>query len=656
MTGTLPSLSPNGGISQAKLPGGDDPSDATPTAKVGTKVIDDDMMEKVIKFEFVPLTQEATQQIAFVHVNVLLALQTAFGSDLVILDNKSNVLGPIDTVDWVSPARHQRSFTINCQPGFKSHRKTRYVIQHRIRTNQSISTLKNFSSVNKIIKTHNAWMKRHFWCETILDIAQAGYLLEINPAHYSVEMAEAKVKAKILAKTGKPCPPFKLVYASPNIKASDGRLHRTKAYSLEFQRSNSDGLMRALKTTFNGSKEFIFSKFRYTHPKEFTNAIKYQNSFLKSIYVIPLLNCTAESLFYFEAKIKNITGVREIIPSRNADTTGRFNILVHEQAFKSARAEMIANFEEWYMEVPNDARPHPDAFSGRTCIGAQGGEDDQSTGDHSFMSMSALSFSTDMSAGDDTATLPSFTPTSGTYAWGKITQPQQVPMFPFPIPAAVGGDTPLSELTASHNSEMSEMQRKLDQIKLAAEQQAASDAAQMLTLQKSIDNQAKLLQTMENFMSTFGPSIQSLAAMAPVLVPNLAIQPPISSIQRPVIPTNTLPPVDPITARPVAPVDSASATDPVSQPPPKSPPSTAHETTLPDSASIPPPSPTQSPKPSDTAISDPVPGPTPITQAPMEVDVPENAKRSNDEEEERSIEAARKRVDARPSPQKQDFQ
>jgi hypothetical protein len=473
----------------------DDSSEATPKAGKETKKIDQGLKELTLRFEFQPRTSEAATKCAIVHTHLLLELQIAFDDDIKIYNNKNAELTKIDPIKWNSPAIHQRNFVMHARPGTQK-RRTKYIILHRVHTNQSISTLRNYHTISKLLKSNDCWLKNHDWDESVWDTAQAGHLIGINPAHYTPSEATRKLSKQIEAKVNFKVPPIRLVYTSPRSNSSGGNEVRSKAYAVEFARADAAVVLRALKDTFTGTRQFLMAKLRFTHPIAYANALKLQNQHLASVYVLPLLNLTDDAIWYIEGKIKAVEGVTDIVPTRNSDTTGRFNILIKKSSFKAAKVIISTAFEQWYQEVPADVRPPPDAFSGSPRIGTQG-SDDESTGEQSFLSMSALSFaSMDMSTGPEP--FESFTPASGTYSWSQVLQiPRQADP---PIPIAVGLTTQVSDLTASQNTELESLKQQFNLLQTKAEEERRLDQEKISLLTKAFDRQEVMLTALQSLI------------------------------------------------------------------------------------------------------------------------------------------------------------
>ena len=345
----------------------DDASISTLVSGQSAFPAEDPMVETTLRFEFKPKDQAAAAKTAFLHTQLLAHLQSNFEEDIKIYDNKGTVLPQIDTVEWHSSTVHQRHFKIHVIPGTER-RITKHFIQHRIRTTQSLSTLRNHHAISTLLKKHNAYFRQHQWNETIYDTIQLGHIIGLNPQHYDNTQAIAIVQQSIQKTTSAQIPPIRMIYSSPSIRHSD-KDYRTKAYSIETERKNVPAVLKLLKsayqitdTTTSQDHRFLIAKLRYSHPESYVNAIKMQTQLLTNTYVIPLLYVTPEALFYMEDQIRKIRGVIDLVPTRRSTVTGRYNILVQKRHFEEVQDFLVTQIDILYADVPSDALIPPGRF------------------------------------------------------------------------------------------------------------------------------------------------------------------------------------------------------------------------------------------------------------------------------------------------------
>jgi hypothetical protein len=363
---------------------------------------------------------------------------------------------------------HQSHFHIHASQA-TSTRKARYSIIHRIRTSQTLSTIRNYHSIFSLLKKHHCYLRTHSWPETVWDVRQAGYVIGIDPKHYTSETASHLV-ADIIAKatTGK-CPPIRMIYTSQRIQIGDRNIS-SKVYAIEFERQHSKEIMQKIKLAFSGSTKFLMAKLRFSHPEAFANALKIQNQMMIDTSFIPMTNVSKDEYFYLQPMIESITGVKAVVQTRTTTTKGRYHILVQSKLYKEVRAKLIQGFETIYSDVPDDAKqkPHAFLFSGPPGILPRNDEDDESSGVLSFLSTSAASFAsidTSNFADEYVASVPA----SGTYSWSQIAQrksPTSIPKevtTPATVPTEPAASSAFSVITSSdRQSPASEIQQMRD--------------------------------------------------------------------------------------------------------------------------------------------------------------------------------------------------
>jgi hypothetical protein len=136
------------------------------------------------------------------------------------------------------------------------------------------------------------------------------------------------------------------------------------------------------------------------------------------------------------------------VSTRTTSKLGRYNILIPAGQFKAVKANIIHHFPDYYNKVSADAKQNPNAlmFLGPPGIKADIDNEDESSGDMSFLTTSAASFASfDMSTTADAFEI--FTPAAGTYSWSDVVQ-QKSP----PIPSEVTTPIPVATVTAASHA------------------------------------------------------------------------------------------------------------------------------------------------------------------------------------------------------------
>jgi hypothetical protein len=150
--------------------------------------------------------------------------------------------------------------------------------------------------------------------------------------------------------------------------------------------------MTTLKTVFRSNpRGWVAAKILHVNPKAFASALHYQNTCLANNYVVQLTRITEEQMSHLRKPIcQNIPAILDIVDTKHTPTTGRYNVMVHKDAFKKVREYLNTNLQEMMSTyVPEDIPSHPD---GSPSVMMNDNGDDHSSGDESYLSLSAASF------------------------------------------------------------------------------------------------------------------------------------------------------------------------------------------------------------------------------------------------------------------------
>jgi hypothetical protein len=190
------------------VPSDTDDAISTATPKAGTTPtdIDEEMKEIMLCFESQPKNVEAAKKVAVVHTHLLSKIKEAFEEDVIIYNNKGKEVKNIDPINW-NPVMHQSHFHIHASHGM-TNRKSKYIILYGICTSQSLATICTYNMINSLLKQHACYMKEHHWNESVWDVTQAGYLIGINPKHYTPDTANQVVSNMMDKKSPGMCPPL----------------------------------------------------------------------------------------------------------------------------------------------------------------------------------------------------------------------------------------------------------------------------------------------------------------------------------------------------------------------------------------------------------------------------------------------------------------
>ncbi|KAI2512753.1 hypothetical protein MHU86_1541 [Fragilaria crotonensis] len=394
------------GKSHANPASHDDMSDVTVNNGKTSNENESQMISKVLKFSFV-YSGTTQHKIApsIIHTHWMQAVQAAFGTDVIIMNNQNQHVEDIDPLKWTDQTIHQKQFKLyQKSTGRDDRRNTTYYILHRIITNESISKIKATPSVSKIMKDYQCYVTDHQWDETQWDTTRLGFVTGHDPSFFNRSQAAAKfnthLHSKPLANKIK-IPIFRFVFTSPQIRHATHTVS-TKAYAIEVLSEDSVKMLQVLKSLVGTTPEFAPYTLRRKYPEGYEKAIRYQTKLLTSTMVIILQNITDDMMFYLQDRILQTAGVKEILPSPKVHDLGRYSVLVDKELFKAARQTLSSSLGNWVKnEIPSDAQPWDDQFAGPARVKPLY-DDGLSSGENSWMTQSNASFmSMDLPTGQD---------------------------------------------------------------------------------------------------------------------------------------------------------------------------------------------------------------------------------------------------------------
>jgi hypothetical protein len=144
--------------------------------------------------------------------------------------------------------------------------------------------------VKQFLQENKDWLGIHHWNKDKCDIVNLGFIMEIYPKKYSVDVAMTRVTKAVVKKEVniKNDPPSKLVMSNPRVSG----MH-TMAYSVQVQKVSAVTMIEFLKIAYKpatkkDNPKFILMSLKQTNQKEFQMAIQLQNKFLNGLMGIQI--------------------------------------------------------------------------------------------------------------------------------------------------------------------------------------------------------------------------------------------------------------------------------------------------------------------------------------------------------------------------------
>jgi hypothetical protein len=137
-----------------KLAGQDALSDATHLTGTNANTNKQKMTSKVLKFSFV-YTSSNKQKVApsVIHTHWMQAVQEAYGTGIIIVNNKNQNVKTVSTLKWTDPSIHAKQFQLHQKTLGRDERRTpTFYVIHCVLTNVSLSKIR---SVQRIVQEFN---------------------------------------------------------------------------------------------------------------------------------------------------------------------------------------------------------------------------------------------------------------------------------------------------------------------------------------------------------------------------------------------------------------------------------------------------------------------------------------------------------------------
>ena len=376
----------------------DDLSIATPPIGYRNSDDDHDFVSKTIRFYFAPEDRTRLDSItpSEVHTQWLRIVSTTFGPDVKIINNNNK---PVTNVDPNENAPKDKAHKHQFKQHHKSmgltpsgHPKTSVTIIHRILTRIPFGQIKRHSTAFQLLKDNKCFLKEHLWDEQEWDVQQIGFVTGYNPKYYTPEKTTMYVRARLCKAMPKAkVPKFQTVLQTHKIN-HQGRISSTQAYTIEVPTSSVPQLLPIIKDVTKDTQEYVAFQMRRRNPDAFQGAIRFQNHILANQHVVMINHIGAEAMYYLSDRIQAIPGVKDVIPTKKVDQTGKFYVLVDKKAESAVRMSLKNQFNGWIREVvPEDAKPKAGHFDGPPEVGSPR-SDGYSSGENSHMTASTKSF------------------------------------------------------------------------------------------------------------------------------------------------------------------------------------------------------------------------------------------------------------------------
>ena len=410
----------------------------------------DEMKEIVVHFDFqhadAPLCSHSVAQI---HLHLLYEWQRQFQT--IFYNNSNQQIQRIELNDW-GPAKYKQEFKVH------SKHKNHFII-HRISTRHSLAILKD--KVKSILQQHHCRVTHHYWKEDEHDVLKMGHIIGLNPKQYSPGLAQQIVRNAMSANSaGHLMPPFKLVFSTPTITTTNNRTVRTTAYALEIRNQDHAAATKVLSKEPFGNLRILPGQVRRVNPSAYANGLKLQNHHIQNDYIVPVTGITEAMMFHMKPHLQGIPGVRDVFPTRQTQTNGRWNVVVNKALFSSTRDKIEKALPAITAKVAADAMP-PAEFAAIPTIPTK--KNNAPSIDNLYIQTSAQSFLS-INVGSEALDIKSPQTVYGFKSWSEIVQTQQAKPVHLPTAPSTTANTALFEQLDAQKQQIKLMQEQIDKL------------------------------------------------------------------------------------------------------------------------------------------------------------------------------------------------
>ena len=171
---TNPSDAPpdHGGAPPVPQPAGAHDRDATPPRQANAGPKGPVLTEKTVKFRFTRVNQHDAIDPTTIHLHWVQLVQKALKTDIQVFTNNGGIMPLVDTMRWTA-VQHGQQHEVHRQTfkgdGYNRDHSSRQsqarspaaFIMHRIRTTSTITSIRNLSRVQKLLRENGVYLTEH---------------------------------------------------------------------------------------------------------------------------------------------------------------------------------------------------------------------------------------------------------------------------------------------------------------------------------------------------------------------------------------------------------------------------------------------------------------------------------------------------------------
>ena len=296
---------------------------------------------------------------------VLTTILQAFQNNVVYIDNKQEefVYNSRMSEDEVANQLKNASMTAHeVRIKHSTQTSNRWIMILKFRTTIPFRDWKKNETVLAGLRKNRIFMTPHKFEQHEWDIISLGFLLGIHVVQFPQEAAKEYLES--LIKHDEPTPPhFSLHPAKVQMK---GKSIYTRAYEVTCLRDNGQRLYNLMTHgQFRDPKHRIFVPYslKRTNPTTFQTLLKENNQMLGDSYVMKIQGIPRAGIQQIEKKIRELTGVRFVVPTSKTTSHGEWRILIKSSKFQGVNGHIRQHWDSWSRALPRERYNEvPDSF------------------------------------------------------------------------------------------------------------------------------------------------------------------------------------------------------------------------------------------------------------------------------------------------------
>lgn len=305
-----------------------------------------ELREICVKWVF-PMLEDKRKILQGHHAIVSLMLKA--NPELVVIDNKGREHTEQKTM--VSTEKH-RPFDFYNDNGNRNKRTLACI--HRLRTQKSLSELKESWGVLEELRKHQAYVRGHAFGEKDREISHIGFIPGVNMTNTNKDVVKEEI-ATMLRKEQQEVPNFEIIQVRVDKGKGSKPFERTRAYEIQCLQKDASRLAKQLQSgTFRKHPVYVPYRMKRSKPETFKNAIKSQIKAVADQWVIKVQGLTPDMVQCIQTKLREYKA-EGIVPTYNKHR-GEWKILVNRQNHKETLQQLKENWTGIMAEIPEEVR------------------------------------------------------------------------------------------------------------------------------------------------------------------------------------------------------------------------------------------------------------------------------------------------------------